>query len=119
VGWGKRSIAGLEDLVAYIGSWDVRDDDKRRGGDIFLVERVDDVRLLRMGLVRTCVLLNNCSHTEGVNGPAIGFPLVISCCNPCRVTLLLSPKEDIKTCPAASIAETILYSGDSPVSRDN
>jgi hypothetical protein len=71
-----------------------------------------------MGL-GTGVFLNNCSHTEGANGPAIGFILVISCCNPCRVTLSLSPNEDFETCPAASIAETILYSGDSPVSRDN
>jgi hypothetical protein len=80
------------------------------------VERVDDVRLLRMGLVRTGVLLNNCSI--GVNIPAIGFTLVIFCCNPYRVMLSFTSKEDIETCRAASIAETILYSGDFPVSLD-
>jgi hypothetical protein len=115
----NRPIAGLEDLVALLGCWGDRDDDTRRGGDIFLVDRIDDVQLLRLGMVRTGVLLNNCSHIDGVNIPAIGFTLVISCRNPCRVMLSLTSKEDIATCPAASIAATTLYSGDSPVSLDN
>jgi hypothetical protein len=64
------------------------------------------------------VLWNNCSHTIELNGPEIGLILVISCRKPCKVTTSLS-NEDIETCHAANIAETILYSGDSPVSRAN
>jgi hypothetical protein len=89
----NRSIAGLVDLVAIIGSKDgCWDDDTRRGGDILLVDFVDDVRLLRLGLVRAGVLLNNCSHIDGVNIPAIGFTLVISCLKPCRVMSSLTSK---------------------------
>ncbi len=116
----NRSIAGLVDLVAIIGSKDgCWDDDTRRGGDILLVDCVDDVRLLRLGLVRARVLLNNCSHIEGVNIPAIGFTLVISCVKPCRVLSSFTSKEDIATCPAASIVAIILRAGGSPVSTDN
>jgi hypothetical protein len=116
----NRSIAGLVDLVAINGFKDgCWDDDTRRGGDILLVDCVDEVRLLRLGLVRAGVLLNNCSHIDGVNIPAIGFNLVISCLKPFRVMSALTSKEDIATCPAASIVATTLCAGDSPLSIDN
>ncbi len=92
----NRSIAGLVDLVAIIGSKDgCWDDDTRRGGDILLVDCVDDVWLVRLGLVREGVLLKNCSHVDGVNIPAIGFTLVISCLKPFRVMSALPSKRTL------------------------
>ena len=53
------------------------DEDTQRGGDILLVDCLDDSRLVRVGLGNG-VLMNNCSHIEGLNIPAIGFTLAIS-----------------------------------------
>ena len=79
----NTSIAGLGDLVAICcskgGCWV---EDTRRGGDILLVDCIDDVWLVRLGLGWTGVFMNNCSHMDGVNIPAIGFILVISCLKP-------------------------------------
>jgi hypothetical protein len=116
----NRSIAGLVDLVAINGYNDgCWDEDTRRGGDILLVDCMDDVRLLPLGLVRAGVLLNNCSHIDGVNIPAIGFTLVISCIKPLSVMSVITSKEDIATCPAASIVDTTLRAGEAPVSIGN
>ena len=116
----NKSIAGLIDVVAINGSNDgCWDEDTRRGGDILLVDCIDDVWLLRLILVRTGLLLNNCSHVDGVNIPAIGFTLVISCLKPLSVMSAVTSKEDIATCPAAGIVSIILRAGGSPVSTDN
>ncbi len=80
---------------------------------------MDDVRLLCLGLGTTGVLMNNCSHIDGVNIPATGFILVISCLKPLSVMSAVTSKEDIATCPAASIVDTTLRAGEAPVSIDN
>jgi hypothetical protein len=94
------------------------DEDTRRGGDILLVDCLDDSRLVCVGLGNG-VLMNNCSHIEGLNIPAIGFTLAISCLKPLSVMSVVTSNADIATCPAASIVPTMVRSGGSSVSTDN
>jgi hypothetical protein len=81
-----RSIVWLYDACACVGSRAVCDD----GDDTFLVEGVKVALEWVTGFTNSGVLLNNCSHTEGLNRPEIRLILVISCCNPYNVTTSLS-----------------------------
>jgi hypothetical protein len=97
-----KSIAGLGDVGATCSSTgECLDEDTRRGGDILLVDCLDDSRLVRLGLGNG-VLMNNCSHIEGLNIPAIGFTLAISCLKPLSVISVVTSNADIATCHAAS-----------------
>ncbi len=114
-----KSIAGLGDVGATCSSAGVwLDEDTCRGGDILLVDCLDDSRLVRVGLGNG-VFMNNCSHTEGLNIPAIGFSLAISCLKPISVKSEETSNADIATCPAASIVPTTVRAGGSAVSINN
>ena len=94
------------------------DKDTRRGGDILLVDCLDDSLPVCVSLGNG-VLMNNCSHIEGLNIPAIGFTLAISLLKLLSVMLVETSNADMATCPAASIVPTTVRSGGSSVSTDN
>ena len=65
------------------------------------------------------VLMNNCSHTDGLNIPAIGMTLAISSFKLFSVMAVETSNKDMATCPAASIVPTTVRSGGVSVATDN
>jgi hypothetical protein len=63
--------------------------------------------------------MNNCSHIEGLNIPAIGMTLAISSLKLFSVMAVETSNADMATCPAASIVPTTVRSGGSSVATDN
>ena len=57
--------------------------------------------------------MNSCSHTEGLNIPAIGMTLSISFLKLLSVIAVETSNEDMATCPAASIVPITVRSGGS------
>ena len=87
-----------------------------RGG-VFLVHCCDGSGLLRGS--GNGVLMNNCSHTDGLNIPAIGMTLAISSFKLFSVMAVETSNRDMATCPAASIVPTTVRSGGVSVATDN
>lgn len=112
VGWLLTGVSGVKPRSTGrgVGKGMVRD-------GVSLLRCLDGSGLLRGS--GNGVLMNNCSHTDGLNIPAIGMTLAISSFKLFSVMAVETSNKDMATCPAASIVPTTVRSGGVSVATDN